>query len=89
MPTSETPDVRPGQVWADNDPRLRAEKAVRHVTVQEVVTELQGTRLAIPYAIVRSESGRRSTIRLSRFRPTSSGYRLVSDVPATNPTKED
>jgi hypothetical protein len=29
----------------------------------------------------RAEPGRRTTIRLDRFRPTSSGYRLVEDVP--------
>lgn len=69
------PDVRVGQVWRDNDPR----SAPRHVRV----VEIDGTYAT---AVLVNGAGRhwgrerRSRIRLDRFRPTSTGYRLVQDV---------
>lgn len=70
------PDVRPGQVWADNDPRV----GVRHVRVVEVdgthATVVQTNRHGMS-----TGSTRFTRIRLDRFRPTSTGYRLVTDVP--------
>lgn len=61
------PSVRPGQVWADNDSRSRG-RTVRVVSVDD-----DGK------ATVRS-GGKLTRIRLDRFRPTSTGYRLVEDV---------
>jgi hypothetical protein len=78
--------VRPGQVWADNDKRSTG----RHVRVVEVdrthaTVELvsqrgrpwSGLRPGEP---ARAEPGRRTRIRLDRFKPTTTGYRLVRDV---------
>lgn len=64
------PDIRVGQVWKDNDKR----SAGRRVRVVEV---------NFTHAVVQDPSGRgrRTEIRLDRFKPTSTGYRLVEDAP--------
>jgi len=70
------PDVRPGQIWADNDNRVEG----RHLLVVEVVREVDGDPVRNPYAVVRNVTGTRETrIRLDRFRPTNTGYRLMSE----------
>ena len=87
----EQPDVRPGQIWADNDKRGYG----RTVRVVEIVERHIGGRPSmgrgVLHAVVeqvsardgyRPAGGRRTTIRLDRFRPTASGYRLVQDAPA-------
>src|SRR5258706_10107741 len=63
-------DVRPGQIWESCDKRDHG----RRVKVKEVVRD--GDTL---YAVVQSPTGygRKSRIRLDRFRPNSTGYRLV------------
>ncbi|MEU4296407.1 DUF6354 family protein [Kitasatospora aureofaciens] len=70
--------VRPGQVWADNDKRnvgrtIRIESVDNtHATVTLVTAsrdDIQGAR-----------PKRTSRIRLDRFRPTSTGYRLIRDA---------
>jgi hypothetical protein len=72
------PDVRPGQTWADND-RRAAGRTVRVERVDDwyahvvVVTNAAGA--------AQSTSGREHRILLSRMRPTSSGYRLIQDMP--------
>jgi hypothetical protein len=70
--------VKVGQIWADNDKRSRGRK----VKVLEVHTEMaDGTPFKNPYAIVQPPfgNGRKTTIRLDRFRPNATGYTLVSD----------
>lgn len=72
--SSEEPDVRARQVWEDNDPRSDG----RRVVIVEVVRGAQP-----PYAEVRpvgNPSGRRTRIRLSRFRDVASGYKLVQET---------
>ncbi|MEV7599886.1 hypothetical protein AB0O91_21130 [Kitasatospora sp. NPDC089797] len=70
--------VLPGQVWADNDKRGYG-RQVR-------VIELDGTHAVVELHVPRSaghlhaKPGRRTRIRLDRFRPTSTGYRLVRDA---------
>ncbi|WP_280465636.1 hypothetical protein [Nocardia brasiliensis] len=60
--------VKPGQVWADNDPRSTG----RLVTILEV---------GETHATVKSTTLKRVTkIRLDRFKPTRTGYRLVTDI---------
>lgn len=78
--TQPTPDVRPGQIWADNDPR----SAGRHLKVIEVDTTHATMELVTPRGVGHHQAkpGRRTRSRLNRFRPTSTGYRLVTDVPA-------
>lgn len=63
----ETPDVRVGDVWADNDPRMAGtgrELRVKHVDAERV-------------RCIEECTGLRTNIARKRFRPTSSGYRLV------------
>ena len=73
-------------MWADNDKRGYG----RQVRVVEVHREMaDGTPFHIGYAIVEQvahgdpaaahNNGRRSKIRLNRFKPTANGYRLVSE----------
>ena len=70
----EKPDVHPGQIWADNDPRS-AGRTLRVVAVGKnsarcvVLTHATG---GSPHTI-----GRVTMIALDRFRPVSNGYRLV------------
>ncbi len=71
---AETPDVRPGQVWADNDPRsvgrtLRVVAVGRNAARCVVLTPAKG---GSPHTV-----GRVSMIALDRFRPVSNGYRLL------------
>ena len=74
-----TPTVRVGQVWADNDKRSHGRR-VR-------VVELDGTHAIVTQVDIRGvvdsrRRERRTRIRLDRFKPTSTGYRLVTDTPA-------
>lgn len=74
FPESE-PVVKAGQVWADNDKRSEGRK-VRILSVGE-------THAVVEQYVPRGSSakpGRQTQIRLDRFRPTSTGYRLVQDV---------
>lgn len=59
-------EVKPGQVWTDNDWRSKG-RLLKVLAVDET------------HATVQSPSGlgRMTRIRLDRFRPTSTGYRLV------------
>jgi hypothetical protein len=73
---SDTPTPAIGQVWQDNDPRGYGRK-VRIVEIGEThaVVELTVPRGA---GHLHAKHGRRTRIRLDRFRPTSTGYRYVS-----------
>lgn len=75
---SEQPAVRPGQVWADNDKRS-AGRQVRVVSVDDThaTVVLHAVR---PGGHQQAQLGRKTRVRLDRFRPTPTGYRLVSDV---------
>ncbi|MDX3230571.1 hypothetical protein [Streptomyces sp. ME19-01-6] len=72
--TNPTPAV--GQIWQDNDPRSNSRK-VRIVEIDgtHAVVELHQPRLPVSSA----KPGRRTRIRLDRFRPTSTGYRYVDE----------
>lgn len=67
MSAATAPEVRVGQIWADNDKR----SAGRIVTVLAVNGR---------HATVRSNFGKTTSVLLNRFRPTATGYRLVKDV---------
>jgi hypothetical protein len=84
----DQPKVRVGQIWQSCDPRSRG----RQVRIIEVTPLCyfggngtyypQGERFARverydPRGGYNTRPGRRSTIRLDRFRPTANGYRLV------------
>lgn len=56
--------IEVGQTWQDNDPR----HAKRRLTVARIEGE---------YAFCRVRGGRVTRVRLDRFKPNSTGYRLV------------
>lgn len=67
----DTVEVKVGQVWEDNDPRQQKQGvAVRRIKVLEIA---DGKALCQHP----SGQGRKTKIRLDRFRPTKSGYKLV------------
>ena len=71
------PVVKVGQVWMDNDKRLCGTRTLR-------VRMLQPCAGVMQWAICEvsqdgKATGRTTTIRLTRFRPNSTGYRLVSE----------
>lgn len=62
-------DIKVGQIWQDNDPRVTYTR------------ELKVVRIEGEYAyceIGRNRKVRR--IKVSRFRPVANGYRLVKDA---------
>lgn len=76
----EQNEVKVGSVWADNDRRA----AGRTVRVEAV-----GDRYASCTVLTARDNdpagcggvGRRVVIRIDRMRPTSTGYRLLTDAP--------
>ena len=85
-------DVRPGQVWADNDCRAVGRK----VRVEKIDGEYAKCTVVAdrdkPHVTVRgrynhdrqadwSPVGLVTRIPLRRFRPTSTAYRLIEDAP--------
>lgn len=75
---TDTPTPAAGQIWQDNDPRSHGRK-LRIIKIDEThaVVELHQPRLPVSSA----KPGRRTRIRLDRFRPTSTGYRYVGNQP--------
>ncbi len=73
------PEVRVGQLWQDNDPRIvEVGKGARYVRV---------THVGVTHATVESwyasdpDNTRTGRVRLNRFAPSSTGYRLVEEAP--------
>ena len=72
-------DVKPGQCWADNDPRsegrtLRVESIEGDKAVCTILTNCDSYKGS---AWQRDMVGKTTRISLSRFKPTSTGYRLL------------
>lgn len=76
---TETPQPAVGQIWEDNDPRAYSRK-VRIVELADThaVVELHQPRRPVSSA----KPGRRTRIRLDRFKPTSTGYRFIGNAPS-------
>jgi len=70
---SETHEVRLGQIWEDCDTRGPGAGTGRRVRVIEVG--------GVSARVENVKTKRRTYIRLRRFRPSSTGYRLVEDLP--------
>lgn len=83
MPADEI-TVKVGQIWADNDKRA-GERQVQVLSVDETHATV---RQYHPRDIAFGTTNRLTQIRLDRFRPTSTGYRLVSDAPEGVSTDE-
>lgn len=71
---TDTPTPAVGQIWQDNDPRAYGRK-LRIVELGDThaIVELHEARQPVSSA----RPGRRTRIRLDRFRPTGTGYRYV------------
>lgn len=70
----ESVEVKVGQVWEDNDPRIiRGGHAPRRVKILEI----KDGRALVQHP---SGMGRKTKVRVDRFRPTASGYKLVENV---------
>lgn len=87
QPKPRPTPVRPGQVWADNDWRARGQTIiVRSITAGyatcEVLTERDEVLAALLVPRRRRAVGTTTTSRLARFRPSSTGYRLVQEAPS-------
>lgn len=90
------PQVRVGQIWADSDKRaagrtLRVDEIrpnpIGHIalcTILTNATEVQ-QQLDDPNSGYRGQDarGKQTRIAVRRFTPTSTGYRLIQDAPAT------
>lgn len=73
---SEWPDVRDGDVWKDNDPRGGPTVLVQYICNS---TACPNQPEGEWHAHVTGTDGKRArTILMRRFRPTRSGYVLVS-----------
>lgn len=91
--TMNTPDVRPGQVWMDCDPRvagrtLRVDAVEDGKAVCTVLTNSDETQRYVddPGSLpaymggaYNDRRGKQTRISLARFVPTSTGYRLISE----------
>jgi hypothetical protein len=84
-------EVKPGQIWADNDPRSAGRtlrvgyiedsgKVVCTVLTNsaDAQTAIDGGPNILGYA-PKDARGKRTRIGIARFKPTSTGYRLVQD----------
>lgn len=74
------PEVRPGQVWADNDPR----SAGRTVRIESIdISGDEPVAICTVLSLARNVCtgmGSIKKIKVRRFRPVSSGYVLVTDA---------
>jgi hypothetical protein len=86
------PQVRPGQVWADNDKRaegrtLRVDAVFGATALCTVLTNSNNVQRTLDTGTARlygnsDRRGKRVQVAVRRMRPTSSGYRLVSEPEA-------
>lgn len=79
--------VKPGQIWADNDPRsdgrtVRVERIERDKAVCTILTNRDAAQRDLDRGSVwvNDMRGRTTRIALSRFKPTNTGYRLVQEA---------
>lgn len=70
-PAATTPSV--GQVWADNDWRSAGRKLL--------IVKIEGDYAICSVVWPHHKTRKRTKVALRRFRPNSTGYRLVSDLP--------
>lgn len=80
----ENADVKVGQLWQDNDKRNRAPRFVRVTSIREVVDPFKHHTYEVATCEAwYDEAGSKSRtvqIRADRFKPTTTGYRLIEDV---------
>lgn len=66
-------EVRARQVWASNDRRDIADGLRQRLEVLGVLGDM--------VKFYNQDTERRTSVRMDRLKPTSSGYRLVSEAP--------
>jgi hypothetical protein len=83
---AEQPGVRVGQVWKDNDKRSGERLLKVYALDEQTVWTRDNRAVSVPIARCRrlvgpnrEPVGRWLEIRVDRFRPTSTGYRLVEE----------
>lgn len=88
--------VRPGQVWADADWRsegrtVRVDRIEDGKAVCTILTNRDAAQRNLDHgdAWTTDMRGKTTRIRLDRFRPTSTGYRLVTEPDHIATTKEN
>ncbi|WP_137726494.1 hypothetical protein [Prescottella subtropica] len=75
-----TPAPAAGQVWADNDPRVHG----RTIAVDAIDGDKAICTVLVPaYDNPNGRSGHAVKIAVRRFKPTSTGYRLIRDEHGT------
>lgn len=82
---AQGPTVKPGQIWADNDPRMKG----RTIRVDQIISKLPTSssdlKLQARCTVLTKVGGdpvdrpRTVDIAVDRFRPISTGYVLVQD----------
>ncbi|MDR6219015.1 hypothetical protein [Deinococcus soli (ex Cha et al. 2016)] len=73
--------VTAGQIWEDADPRMNGRQLQVHAisgAYAECYQVIKGTTLLAPGEHTRQNNGKPRRIRLDRFKPTSTGYRLLN-----------
>lgn len=78
------PDVRPGQIWADNDYRMKGRK-VQILELIEIAGEPAARVIVTANAKgavkpLRTDQPRTTIIRVRRFKPNATGFVLETDV---------
>jgi hypothetical protein len=66
-------EVKAGQVWLDWDKRFRGSGHERRIHIESVDEK---------YAYCLSDGVKKVRIRLDRFRPNSTGYKLLREEPS-------
>ncbi|MER7053419.1 DUF6354 family protein [Streptomyces sp. NPDC017454] len=79
MNPADTPKPAVGQIWQDNDPRSHG----RQLRIVDTDATHAVVELTVPRGAghLHAKPGRRTRIRLDRFRPTSTGYRYIGTAP--------
>lgn len=77
-------EVKVGQIWQDWDIRSRNPRTARQVKVVEIDPAYWASDKGYAFVVTSHDGGRRwgtqrRRILLRRFRPTSTGYKLVKD----------
>lgn len=73
--STDTPDVRVGDIWDDNDKRTP-----RRLEVVSIITTI-GPPSAHRVRLRNIETGKETVVSRARMRPTSTGYRLTERAP--------
>jgi len=81
--TTDSPEVEPGQVWENDDPRMAGHR-VRVERITRWSALLGGdvavcTVVAVARNVSRDRIGRTTRIKVRRMRPGARGYRLVQE----------